>query len=570
MTSLFESLLVALFVFGFAPAKSTSSVLVIGSSCGVFLGTIIWQLDVLLRNRKECHNVAASANRGTSRELSEHPLVQSDSEATKLLEDDSGPNSAEFDKPWRRFFAKSKTQETAMSTAFVLEVLSIAFIIVVIVHMVNSDSSRTPKLWKAPCFIPAILVFLSIVWCPPVQKYLSNPVKYERLVTSARWKAGVLNGLWRLIFIPAFSFAVVNMMTTLDKENERLSYFKAHNLFKGIRHITGDWNYLAPFLVNVFSTFGAYLFAWLAYALKMHLVGFVGPVLLSTPISIILVVTLCGCKHVNFPLSCPEISGYLITSVILLWVVQSIYLLVHVYRFKTVALMREEDLFLYSYYNGPFIEQSLLLNRNVGLDCRSRKLADPVRKSREARVFICTTMYRESIEEQRQLLHSIYAIVKCLRMTPAHKIRHHFESHIYFDDGANGMYPSRYAYQLMSLVEETLHGKLNEMEKYETPYGIQLHWMLGGDFPFYLHLKDPRKYKKGKRWSQVMYMSYILNYRQNQDDLDEDNTFILTTDGDVIFTPESVEILIDRLLRDHQVGAVCGRTHPVGNSPIVW
>ena len=50
----------------------------------------------------------------------------------------------------------------------------------------------------------------------------------------------------------------------------------------------------------------------------------------------------------------------------------------------------------------------------------------------------------------------------------------------------------------------------------------------------------------------------------------DENTYILTTDADVRFTHESVEALLDLMARDPTVGAVCGRTHPLGVGPIVW
>ena len=37
-----------------------------------------------------------------------------------------------------------------------------------------------------------------------------------------------------------------------------------------------------------------------------------------------------------------------------------------------------------------------------------------------------------------------------------------------------------------------------------------------------------------------------------------------------MFTHESVEALLDLMARDPTVGAVCGRTHPLGVGPIVW
>ncbi|KAK3724973.1 hypothetical protein QZH41_005874 [Actinostola sp. cb2023] len=76
--------------------------------------------------------------------------------------------------------------------------------------------------------------------------------------------------------------------------------------------------------------------------------------------------------------------------------------------------------------------------------------------------------------------------------------------------------------------------------------------------------------KNKKRWSQVMYMSYVLDYKQRLLKVGDDETFILTTDADVHFTHESMEALIDYMVQDNRIGAVCGRTHPMGNGPLVW
>lgn len=48
------------------------------------------------------------------------------------------------------------------------------------------------------------------------------------------------------------------------------------------------------------------------------------------------------------------------------------------------------------------------------------------------------------------------------------------------------------------------------------------------------------------------------------------NKFILTTDADVRFNPESVEALLDLMKRDTSVGAVCARTYPLGSGPVMW
>ena len=49
-----------------------------------------------------------------------------------------------------------------------------------------------------------------------------------------------------------------------------------------------------------------------------------------------------------------------------------------------------------------------------------------------------------------------------------------------------------------------------------------------------------------------------------------DHAYILTTDADVKFRPYDVMALMDLMSRDPSVGAVCGRTHPMGSGPLVW
>lgn len=52
--------------------------------------------------------------------------------------------------------------------------------------------------------------------------------------------------------------------------------------------------------------------------------------------------------------------------------------------------------------------------------------------------------------------------------------------------------------------------------------------------------------------------------------VEDDQCFILTTDADVKFTHWSVEALIDQITEDPKTGAVCARTHPLGDGPVVW
>ncbi|XP_063421976.1 chitin synthase chs-2-like [Mytilus trossulus] len=109
-----------------------------------------------------------------------------------------------------------------------------------------------------------------------------------------------------------------------------------------------------------------------------------------------------------------------------------------------------------------------------------------------------------------------------------------------------------------------------------TPYGARITWKLPGGNDLVAHLKDKDKIRHKKRWSQVMYMNYILKWKLKkefgksgyEDALE--NTFILALDGDVEFEPEAVLSLMRRMKKSKIVGAACGRIHPIGSGPMVW
>ena len=67
-----------------------------------------------------------------------------------------------------------------------------------------------------------------------------------------------------------------------------------------------------------------------------------------------------------------------------------------------------------------------------------------------------------------------------------------------------------------------------------------------------------------------MYMNYVINYRIKKEKLNPKNIFILTTDADIDFTPQSVDVLLDIISSHAQVGAVSACTHPKGFGLIYW
>lgn len=44
-----------------------------------------------------------------------------------------------------------------------------------------------------------------------------------------------------------------------------------------------------------------------------------------------------------------------------------------------------------------------------------------------------------------------------------------------------------------------------------------------------------------------------------------ENTYLLTLDGDIDFQPHAVQLLVDLMKKNRNLGAACGRIHPVGS-----
>ena len=201
-------------------------------------------------------------------------------------------------------------------------------------------------------------------------------------------------------------------------------------------------------------------------------------------------------------------------------------------------------MFINPLYDSVFLEQHLALNRQVDKYLKPKATDDGLPNSPCA-IFICSTMYRETVREMSKMLNSIKNVSEWY--TRQRKNKEHrvdlIESHIFFDGAVNGDQLQQYALQLVSLVNECLGVQRKDCEWKNMPYGQSMTWYVGeSKMKFTIHLKDNFKIKNKKRWSQVMYMNYVINYRikRSQQETDEkkrlqqDNTFILTTDADIL------------------------------------
>ena len=341
-----------------------------------------------------------------------------------------------------------------------------------------------------------------------------------------------------------------------------------------------DWDdlELSTFLTHVIVSYFTYLFAWIACALQSW--AFLVPMFLSTPLSFVWYVISVETVEV-FPFTDEYFAEWNLHSVVLivasaLWISQILAFGYHIFQNSDKVLVEDADLFWMPRYNSVFLEQQMILNRktaisgSVIMESNDKNSHGKEAISEDNYIFICSTMYHESEKEMKQLLMSIREIAKA---GDQNKRNNKYESHIFFDDACTSGHLNRYALQLLGLLKDTLGIKDRAVNRLKimTPYGMQLRYTLEKGMPFYIHLKDNSKVKNKKRWSQVMYMNYILKYRiEKCKRVSKDKAFILTTDADIDFTSGSVMALLDILARDKGIGAVCARTHPLGSGPVVW
>ncbi|XP_062589948.1 chitin synthase chs-2-like [Saccostrea cucullata] len=292
----------------------------------------------------------------------------------------------------------------------------------------------------------------------------------------------------------------------------------------------------------------------------------------------------------------------------------------HIWSPNKERLIPTDRLFVRALYCGAFLDQALFLNRRridkelkieknketkeVPLpddndDNSEEKNWSELREDDTPMIYMCATMWHESETEMVQILKSIFRqdIDQCARRNVQIGLGikdpdyYEFEAHIFFDDAFEARADGQGRFKINSYVKQlinsipiaarSVYGRKQTIPSpncMDTPYGGRLEWNLPGGNNLIAHLKDKTKIRHRKRWSQVMYMYYFLAYKlmniprktRRQKRTIAENTFLLALDGDVDFQPKAVQLLVDRMRKNPDVGAACGRIHPIGTGPMVW
>ncbi|XP_038128265.1 chitin synthase 1 isoform X2 [Cyprinodon tularosa] len=287
----------------------------------------------------------------------------------------------------------------------------------------------------------------------------------------------------------------------------------------------------------------------------------------------------------------------------------------YVWKIQVQRIERTSQLFVRRLYESAFIDLSMLLNTKIKLPkAQTNENQDELQS---VVIYLCATMWHETYDEMLKILTSMFRLDR-YRGDPKedHKDSFDFECHIFVDDAfmtekeTGKRLVNEYVNDLTHVVTEVYRVFTNkepdDVSIIDTPYGGRLMFVLPEGNMLYVHLKDKSLIRNKKRWSQIMYMYYLLGWKgyitknpqkmprmdaareslismdgeifllpQYDNDnkrrfISDDNTYILALDGDTDFHPKAVVLLVDRLRMYYNVGAACGRIHPTGMGPMVW
>ncbi|CAL8365854.1 unnamed protein product [Arctogadus glacialis] len=294
----------------------------------------------------------------------------------------------------------------------------------------------------------------------------------------------------------------------------------------------------------------------------------------------------------------------LLTCAAVCWWAGFLLATAHTWALRLQRIQTTKQLFVRRMYEGAWLEQGLLLNARFNLHPPQKRKPVPEEK---LTLYMCATMWHETFSEMEKIIISIFRWDQFRPHKDQEVNNLTTEAHIFFDDAfrtvpvSGERHANTYVEDMVQVIQKVYSLfqedqqnpflgplPLEEQTLLRTPYGGRLTVTLPRSNLLVVHFKDKSLIRHKKRWSQIMYMYYLLGWRldrpyydrwlngENQAQIEREkerermNTYILALDGDTDFHPPAVMLLIDRLKQYPDVGAACGRIHPTGTGPIVW
>ncbi|GAB1606839.1 chitin synthase chs-2-like [Argonauta hians] len=485
--------------------------------------------------------------------------------------------------------------------------------------------------------LPVALIFISVQWwdnylgSKPSCNLLKKLSTLRRNLQKTRTRTYLIVILWKTLL--NFILVVFAIGGENRKCYEILFYRRriANDCFGGFLNIKNSGYCEEPLitaLINLFSSFLCYQCVKIACKILCQIPCFVLPLSLLTPLAVLSLPLIKTdelqwknvLKTVKWTqtrswydyMICNAEKEHILLAII--WLISLLIVANQIFRSKTERLASTEKLFVKPLYCAISLEQSMFLNKRRN-DSRFQSAEPRIRNHSQSstptptpestsainlaseaeinpRIFVCVTLWHETELEMMKLLKSIFRldIDQCARRHARQYFQlidpdyYTFEAHLIMDDAFDSDgHINYFVRQLMGVMDSALscvHNvglQMKPPSKYVTPYGGRLEWTLPGGNLLMVHLKDKQKIRSKKRWSQVMYMYWILGYRimsvegsvQLKQSIAQ-NTFLLTLDGDIEFQPPSFLKLLDRMKKHPHVGAASGRIHPVGSGPLIW
>ena len=205
------------------------------------------------------------------------------------------------------------------------------------------------------------MLCISIAWSPKMFKWQSSPTKITEVeednlapvdnirIKSSRSRITLICSILKIPLIFLVSFVVCWLLHVADNENP----FHAFKI--GTKSFTDHKDLYSMFCIQIVSSFLGYIMCWLACTMNLQKVCFVFPLILATPISLVISLNqVCDRFHLA---PCHDFKGEDYQTIILgllLWLSQLMSYSFQFFKAQTFLMAGEELLFWLPTYDGNF------------------------------------------------------------------------------------------------------------------------------------------------------------------------------------------------------------------------